>query len=165
MREETVGDAAAVRRVNEQAFGRPEEAQLVAALRENDAVTLSLVAVEEDGTVVGHVLISPVEIVDDEARRPSVGLGPMAVLPDRQRRGIGSQLIERALAALRDADHGVLVVLGHPEYYPRFGFQPASRFGIDCTFDVPDEVFMALELRPGAAKERRGTVHYRREFQ
>ena len=88
----------------------------------------------------------------------------MAVLPDHQRCGVGSRLVERGLQVLRGEGHQAVIVLGHPEYYPRFGFVPASRFGIRSTYDVPDNVFMALELQPGSLQNCAGTVHYQPEF-
>jgi putative acetyltransferase len=149
--------------VNERAFGTPQEANLVDALRRGGAITLSLVATRGT-TIVGHALFTPVEIVSAESRRRAVALGPMAVLPEHQREGIGTRLVDAGLAALREAGHGVLVVLGHPEYYPRFGFEPARDHGIECPYDAPPEAFMVLELEPGALRDLDGTVRYRPEF-
>jgi putative acetyltransferase len=163
VREERVEDAGAVRRVNELAFGRDLEASLVDALRSNGGVTLSLVAVDEDD-VVGHVLFSPVVGRSNDGTFEGLGLGPMAVRPDVQRRGIGSKLIRAGLERLRDAGHEVVVVLGHAEYYPRFGFRRASEVGIRWEHDAPDEAFMVLELRPGCLRGRTGIVSYRPEF-
>lgn len=161
IRPEQPEDVPAVHQVNSAAFGRDAEARLVDLLWDAGAVVASLVAVEE-GEVVGHILFSPVNL--DGCDRSIAGLAPMAVLPGRQREGIGSALVERGLAACRDAGIDAVVVLGHPEYYPRFGFVPASRFGLGCEYPVPDEVFMALELTPGALQDCRGTVRYRPEF-
>lgn len=163
IRRETPADVRAVRTVNEQAFGRPAEADLVDRLRDRGAVTLSLMAVL-DGEIVGHILFSPLEIVSGEARHHGVALGPMAVLPAHQRRGIGSRLVRAGLERLREGGEELVIVLGHAEYYPRFGFTRASTFGIRCPLDVPDEVFLALELRPGAARGRSGVVRYAPEF-
>jgi putative acetyltransferase len=163
VREERLEDIVAVRQVNEQAFGRAAEADLVDALRAHGKAVLSLVAVEAD-RVIGHVLFSPVTIESDEGAFPAVGLAPMAVLPERQRCGIGSLLVKRGLDECRQAGHECVVVLGHPEYYPRFGFAPASRYGIRSEYDVPDEVFMALELREGALRGRAGVAKYQPEF-
>jgi len=127
------------------------------------AVLLSLVA-EVDGAVVGHILFSPVTIETEASTKSAVGLAPMAVLPGHQRQGIGARLIERGLQELRRQGHTAVVVLGHPGYYPRFGFERASRFGLRCQFDCPDEAFMALELQPGALAEVRGLVRYRPEL-
>ena len=166
VRTELPEDAAEIRRVNESAFGRPAEADLVEALRANGKVALSLVAVE-DNQVVGHVLLSPVTIGSTERADPmfsAVGLGPMAVLPERQRCCIGSALVLTALYGARKAGHDCVVVLGHAKYYPRFGFVPASRFDLRCEYNVPDEVFMATELRDGALSEHKGLVRYQPEF-
>lgn len=88
----------------------------------------------------------------------------MAVLPEFQKRGIGTLLVEAGLAECRKAQYDFVVVLGHPEYYPRFGFVPASRYGIKCEYPVPDEVFMLIELRAGALQGRHGIVKYEPEF-
>ncbi len=160
IRREQPGDEAAVHRVNALAFAGFDEATMVDALRANSGVTLSLVA-ELDGSVVGHILFSPVSI-DPEGT--AIGLAPMAVLPGHQRRGIGGRLVREGLELLRAAGHGAVVVLGHPEYYPRFGFGRASGFGLRCEFECPDEAFMAIELSPGALANRAGLVRYRPEF-
>jgi putative acetyltransferase len=163
IRQEKPEDIAAIRHVNEQAFGRPAEADLVDALRTRGKVTLSLVAVQDD-RVVGHILFSPVMIESEGKVFAAVGLAPMAVLPELQRQGIGSLLVKRGLELCREAGHECVVVLGHPEYYPRFGFVPASKYGIKCEYDVPDAVFMAIELREGALQGRAGTAKYQPEF-
>lgn len=160
IRRERPGDEPAIHRVNESAFGGRDEAAIVSALRANGAVTLSLVA-EVDGTVVGHILFSPVSI---DPAGAAVGLAPMAVMPGHQRRGVGGRLVREGLELLRASGHGAVVVLGHPEYYPRFGFVRATRFGLRCEFECPDEAFMALELSAGALANRSGLVRYRREF-
>ena len=160
VRDELPGDEAVIRRANELAFGRAEEADLVDALRASGAVTLSLVAVVE-GQIAGHILFSPVAI--EGARGTMIGLAPMAVLPSHQRRGIGSALVREGIDRLRREGHGAIVVLGHPEYYPRFGFTRARSFGLTCEFECPDEAFMALELVKGALANG-GFVRYRPEF-
>jgi putative acetyltransferase len=163
IRREKREDAAGIRRVHEQAFEGPVEANVVEALRKRGAVTLSLVAVR-DGDVVGHILFSPVDIRTESSSHTAVALGPMAVLPNIQRTGIGSRLVKHGIEELRHGAHGLVVVLGHPTYYPRFGFAPASGYGIGCEFEVPDEAFMILELQKGTWKGRRGTVQYQPEF-
>jgi putative acetyltransferase len=163
IREEKPEDAADIRQVNEQAFGQAAEANLVDALRAHGKVTLSLVA-EQDGKIVGHILFSPVTITAREQGWPAAGLAPMAVLPEFQKQGIGSQLIQRGLDECRDAGIACVAVLGHPDYYPRFGFVPASNYGIRCEYDVPDEVFMIIELRNGALNDCAGVIRYQPEF-
>jgi len=163
IRTEQSDDIAAIRRVNERAFDSPLEASLVDLLRERGKVTLSLVAVHE-GQVVGHILFSPVVIEATEQPVAAVGLAPMAVLPEWQNQGIGSQLVRAGLDECRRRGHRAAVVLGHANYYPRFGFVPASRFHIRSEYDVPDEVFLALELQPGALDACAGTASYQPEF-
>lgn len=174
IRPEAAEDAAAVRLVNEQAFARPNEADLVAALRANASPIISLVA-ELDGLVVGHILFSPVLVETRPGASPSegappsgpftaLGLGPMAVLPAYQQQGIGSALARAGLAACRDLGQEIVVVLGHPDFYPRFGFAPARARGLYSEYDVPDDVFMVVELREGALAGRSGLVRYRPEF-
>jgi putative acetyltransferase len=155
------GDAPAIRRVHEAAFLRAKEADIVEGLVAARAVSLSLVAVQ-GSDVVGHILFSPVTIDNVQVR--AVGLAPMAILPAYQRQGIGSALVRAALDELRRVGHDAVVVLGHPAYYPRFGFRRASEFGLRWESDCPDEAFMALELQPGALAGRSGVVRYRPEL-
>ena len=126
-------------------------------------MTLSLVAIA-DGHVIGHILFSPVHIVAESQSADALALGPMAVLPVHQRRGIGSALVRRGLEECRSAGCSALVVLGHPKFYPRFGFVPASRFGIRWEYEVPNDVFMAMELQSGALAGCGGVVKYHPEF-
>ena len=164
VRLEAPADRGAVFYVNECAFGRPAEALLVDRLRASADPVFSFVA-EEAGQVVGHILFSPVEVASEGGAFPALGLAPMAVLPARQRRGIGSRLVRAGLRACRDAGRPVVFVLGHPGYYPRFGFTPAHAKGITCTYDVPPDAFMVAELVPGALAGRTGTVHYHPAFE
>ena len=163
IRRETPKDIDSIRYVNEQAFGQKEEAEIIDKLRKRDVVTLSLVAVQAD-QIVGHILFSPVSVESEHSSFEAITLAPMAVLPEYQRKGIGSQLVRVGLEECRRLGHEIVVVLGHPDYYPRFGFVPASTYGIKCKYDVPDEVFMALELRQGALSGRSGVVKYQPEF-
>lgn len=163
IRAERAGDETAVRRVNELAFGQADEAALVDALRAAADPHISLVATD-GGEIVGHIFFSPVSIEPEDSPFAAMGLAPMAVLPGHQRRGVGSALVRAGLEECRRIGHNVVVVLGHPEYYPRFGFRPASRAGLRCEYPVPDEVFMVVELEPGALAGRRGLVKYRPEF-
>jgi len=162
IREERKEDFEGVRRVNEAAFGQPAEADLVDTLRSGGAVTVSLVA-EVEGQIGGHLFFSPVTVQGADDLK-AVGLGPMAVLPEHQRRGIGSLLIKQGLEDCRKAGIQVVVVLGHPDYYPRFGFRRASSWGLRCEFDAPDEAFMAIELTPNALSSRAGLVKYHPAF-
>ena len=162
VRPERLGDQAAVRRVNRRAFDGDLEAGLVDRLRAAGAHRVSLVAFDDaTDELVGHILFTEVAVSNGAT---AIGLAPMAVEPARQREGIGSLLVEAGLAACRQLGFALVVVLGHPEYYPRFGFAPADSFGLEYEEDVPTEVFMALELSPGAAEGLAGTVSYRPEF-
>ena len=162
IRDEEERDRTGVYALNAAAFETPAEAELVDALRERAHPVLSLVA-EAEGKLVGHILFSPVTLPERPDRK-IMGLAPMAVAPGRRRRGIGSALVREGLERCRRMGFGAVVVLGHPEYYPRFGFQPASRFGLGCAYDVPDEVFMALELQPGYLRGVAGPVAYHPAF-
>jgi putative acetyltransferase len=156
-------DASGVRHVNELAFGQAVEAGLVDSLRQACTDSLSLVA--EDEAVVGHILFTPVAVESAGRRILGMGLAPMAVLPDRQRQGIGSQLVRRGLAALRERDCPFVVVVGHPQYYPRFGFEPASTHGLASQWEgVPDAAFMVLVLDAHAMRGVSGVAKYREEF-
>jgi putative acetyltransferase len=163
IRPEKPEDIPAVRIVNERAFGGAAEADLVDALRQNGKATISLVA-EDDDRVVGHILFSPVTIETGERELVGVGLAPMSVIPERQNQRIGSLLVEEGLRRCRENGHRFVVVLGHPAYYPRFGFVPASSFGIKSEYDVADEVFMVMELQEGALSGCAGVVKYQLEF-
>lgn len=163
LRDETAADITAIAKLNQAAFGRADEARLVDALRAANRLTLSLIAIA-DGEVVGHVAFSPVTITGVRGTTTAIGLAPMAVGPTWQRRGVGFRLIDDSLDRLRDAGHRVVVVLGHPGYYPRFGFAPASRVGLRWEHPAPDEAFMAIELVPGALAEVAGVVRYCPEF-
>lgn len=163
VRPEAPADFSSIRLVNELAFGGSEEAALVEELRNSGVPVLSLV-LEEEGRVKGHILFSPITIGNSPAGPSFVGLGPMSVLPDWQRSGLGSRLVESGLDACRRQGHRGVVVLGHPAYYPRFGFVPSSRYGLTCKWDVPDEAFMALELVSGAFDGFAGTVRYHDRF-
>jgi putative acetyltransferase len=114
--------------------------------------------------VVGHILFSPVTIEPGNPGFPIAGLGPMAVLPPYQKKGIGSELVRVGVEDCRQAGYGIVVVLGHPGFYPRFGFLPACHFGIRAEWNVPDDVFMVRELTPGVLKDCSGIARYLPEF-
>jgi putative acetyltransferase len=163
IRAEKPEDIKGIRQVITAAFGRNNEADLVDQLRRVPS-TFSFVAVEA-GQVIGHIFFSPVEI-EGECRKDLLilGLAPLAVKPDRQCQGIGSSLIQHALAVCRRSHYQAIAVLGHPTYYPRFGFVPAKQKGLGCEYNVPDEVFMVLELEVGALQGCSGIIKYRPEF-
>lgn len=158
IRPETEADRAAVRAVNQAAFETPTEADLVEALHGKEMPLVSLVA-EVDGKVVGHILFSPVTLTE-HAALSCMGLAPIAVAPDYQRKGIGSALVRQGLIRCKDLGCCAVVVVGHPEYYPRFGFVPAGRYALRSEYDVPADVFMVAELVAGALKGASGLVRY-----
>ncbi|MDH3511357.1 MAG: N-acetyltransferase [Gammaproteobacteria bacterium] len=162
IRAETEQDRHAVYDVNAAAFATPAEAILVDALREQAQPVVSLVA-EDDGEIVGHIMLSPVSL-SAHPELKVMGLGPMAVSPGQQRQGIGSALVRAGLEQSRRQGFIAVVVLGHADYYPRFGFSPASQFGIDSEYEVPDAVFMAIELQIGALSGKYGRVKYHPAF-
>lgn len=164
LRPERETDAAELRALHDLAFGQPQEARLVDALRAGGGERVSLVA-EGDGRVVGHVLFTAVQVESAAGRRfEGMGLAPLAVLPEHQRTGVGSALVRAGLERLRARGTPFVVVLGHADYYPRFGFEPAGAHGLTCRWPVPEGVFQVLELRAGALEGVRGCVHYRPEF-
>lgn len=161
---EKPADIPSVHNINEQAFEQPAEADIVDKLRVKCPEALSLVAVD-NGRVVGHVLFTPATVESETATIVGMGLAPMAVLPERQRAGIGSALVERGLEILHERGCPFVIVLGHPEYYPRFGFEPASRYGLKCQWEgVPDEAFMVMIFDEQALKGVSGVARYRDEF-
>ena len=165
IRHEAPVDSAVIRAVNEGAFGQSEEADIVDNLRAAGNSVLSLVAMR-DGVVVGHIQFSPVSIEHKGTKIEGVGLGPMAVLPDFQGQGIGSRLVEAGLAALQDLVCPFVVVLGHTDFYPRFGFRPASEQGITAQWtDLPHGVFMALILDHDVMGDVSGMANYGPEFE
>jgi putative acetyltransferase len=162
IRSEHPSDAPQIRLVNELAFSQTAEANVIDRLRQTCPDSLSLVA--EEGAVVGHILFTPATIEFEGREITGMGLGPLAVHPDYQRLGIGSQLVRRGLEILRHQGCPFVIVLGHPTYYPRFGFERASLHGLTCQWPVPDEAFMVLILNPAALAGVSGVAEYRSEF-
>ncbi|MBN2047389.1 MAG: N-acetyltransferase [Anaerolineaceae bacterium] len=165
IRQETPADITAIHQVNVDAFGREGEANLVDALRNQGALLLSVVA-EVDGEIVGQIAFSSAEIRTEQGMTvPTAALAPMAVKSGWQGKGIGKQLISGAIDLLKLMGVAHVFVLGHPWFYPKAGFVPAkSTYGITCEYDVSDEVFMALELTPGALADVVGTFYYHAAF-
>jgi putative acetyltransferase len=162
IRPEVENDHADIRDVNRLAFGRDDEGRLVDALRSGGYARVSLVA-EADGQVVGHVLFSALPIETPSGTIEALSLAPMAVVPSHQRRGIGSVLVREGLRVCRGRGHGIVIVLGHPEFYPRFGFSAKLAEGLKAPFSGP--AFMALEFVPGALEGVEGRVRYPPPFE
>ncbi|MGB8780058.1 MAG: N-acetyltransferase [Candidatus Bathyarchaeia archaeon] len=160
---ERQSDISAVRKVNERAFKGPMEARLVDLLREANKATISLVA-KFDNRVVGHILFSPITIESNPKNMRGLGLAPLAVLPEYQRRGIGSTLVTKGLEECRKKRFEIVVVLGDVRYYARFGFKPARLYGLSNEYNA-DENFMVLELKEGALNSVSGLVKYQPEFE
>ena len=160
IREERADDVAAVRNMNRRAFGQDQESNIVDALRANEAALLSLVATLDD-RVVGHIMYSPLSIGGSVT---GAALGPMAVFPEHQRQGIGTKLVKVGNQKLKDAGYPFIIVVGHADYYPRFGFKRANEHGITCEWDLPDDVFMLLVLDQAKMESVSGLATYRHEF-
>jgi putative acetyltransferase len=161
VRHETASDREAIYRVERDAFGRDEEATLVDALRDAGNLLLSLVA-EEDNIIVGHIAFSPMTIKSDTATHDAVCLGPVAVATAHQKKGIGGALIRAATEELRQRGVSAIFLLGHPTYYPRFGFRPAREF--DVHYQDDRDAFMGLELQPGALASVSGVARFAPQF-
>jgi putative acetyltransferase len=162
IRPERPDDAGAIRAVHVAAFGQPAEADLVEALRESGDAVFSVVA-EDDGRIVAHVLFSRLAIhLDGDRIVAALALAPMAVAPERQRQGVGSALLTEALRGCRARAERIVIVVGHVDFYPRFGFSRARAAGLDSEFQC--EAFMALELEPGALNGVSGRVEYAPAF-
>jgi putative acetyltransferase len=162
IRPEASADVPGIRAVNTGAFETGLEADLVDALRQTAQPLVSLVA-DRGGQIVGHILFSPVTL-SGQPDAKIMALAPMAVLPNEQQRGIGSALVRDGLTRCINLGYGAVVVLGHRDYYPRFGFRPAGNFNLKSEYDVPDDVFMALELTPNYLQRNAGTIHYHSAF-
>ena len=153
-----------VRSVNDAAFGQPTEGHIVDRLRGADGEAVSLVAVLDE-KVIGHIFFSSVTVETELGLIKGMGLAPMAVVPGHQREGVGSKLVTEGLKKIRKKEYPFVVVLGHETYYPRFGFRPASEYGLKCQWEgVPDGVFMAIIYEKDRMKGVSGTVYYRKEF-
>ena len=161
IRPEQPQDVDLITEVYQLAFERDDEANLVKQLREQASPTLSMVAQTQDRQIVGHVFYSPATIQTAEGDVAGMGLAPMAVHPDYQQQGIGKQLIKHSLDPIAQMKIPYVIVLGHADYYPQFGFVPASLRNIRCQWTgIPDEAFMILILDPTAMQLVSGTAFY-----
>ena len=163
IREEQPSDIEKIWEVNSEAFETEAEANLVNALRSSGCTYISLVA-EIETNIVGHILFTPVELSGDDNKIKIMGLAPMAVFSQYQNKGIGSKLVEAGLELCKSRGYDAVVVLGHPNYYPKFGFEPSVKYNIKSEYDVPDDVFMVLELVPGSLKTHAGVIKYHEAF-
>ena len=169
LRPEEPEDIDGVRRVVEAAFGQPDEAQIVDRLRADGDLAMSHLA-DRKHEIIAHVAFSPAQVINEagEAREVPGGLlalAPMAVLPEYQKQKVGGGLLQSALIRLEREGVGAVVVLGHPEYYPRFGFTPASAFGLRCPFDAPDDAFLLRVFRDDMRRDAfQGTVRWAPAF-
>jgi len=167
IRDEQPADIDAIYAVELDAFGQSEEADLVNRLRDHNAIWLSQVAVLDDN-IVGHALYSMVTVTDGDIVREFPALAPLAVATSNQKQGIGGQLMEAGLQAARDAGYGFMFLIGHPNYYPRFGFQPAKPLGFTSDYvkeDGPHEHFMVAVLDDSLANIVHGHVSYHATFE
>ena len=163
IRPERKEDFSVIRQINRKAFDTDAEANLIEALRKSNVPIISLVA-EYNDIVIGHILFSEVSLDGHCPNIKMSGLAPMAVLPEYQRKGIGSQLVSEGIKICLDAGYSAIVVLGHPQFYPRFGFEPSVNYRIKSEFDVPDEVFMIKKLQRGALMNCSGVIRYHEAF-
>ena len=160
IRKEKQDDEDSITKLNDMVFNSTEESAIVSRLRESGDLFLSLVA-EIDSEIVGHVAFSRVTLDSCEGDEVFMGLAPMSVAPGHQRKGIGSALVNQGIEILKEQSVAAVFVLGHKDYYPKFGFKPTqSTYGIKSTYDVPDEVFMALELKIDVLNDVEGIARY-----
>jgi predicted N-acetyltransferase YhbS len=165
IRPEQKDDYDSIKIINDEAFVQENEGLLVSALRETSKYipNLSLVA-EMDNKIIGHILFYPVTIKTKTGDKDVLSLAPISVLPQYQKKGIGSKLTIRGLDDCRKTNYDVVIVVGHPNYYPRFGFKPASIWKIQLPIDAPDEAFMAFELKDHTIDKYAGTVVFPKEY-
>ena len=164
IRTEVLKDYDSIRTVNYLAFGQPEEGNIVGKLRDNCKEIISLVAVSDE-KIVGHILFSPATIEHNDKYISGMGLAPMSVLPEFQNQGIGSSLVKEGLRRIKETDCPFIIVLGHENYYPRFGFERASIYGLKSQWEgIPDEAFMVMILDKSVMLKVSGVARYREEF-
>jgi len=163
IRKEKDSDIEGIWKVNAEAFETEAEANLINALRDSGISYISLVS-EEGEEIVGHILFTPVELIGDNSGLKLMGLAPMAVMTRLQKKGIGSQLVKAGLESCLAQGYDAVVVLGHPEYYPKFSFVPSVKFGIKSEYEVHDEAFMVLELTKGSLKGHQRIIKYHSAF-
>jgi predicted N-acetyltransferase YhbS len=165
IREERKNDYDEIKKINDLAFGQENEGKMIEALRKTlDYNSKLLLVAERKEKIVGYILFYPIKIKNEIEEFTVLSLAPMAVYPEYQNKGIGSKLVKRGIEVAKKYDFNAVIVVGHPRYYPRFGFRPASNWGIKLPFNVPDNVFLALELKENSLKNCNGTVVYPKEY-
>ncbi|MFX1521000.1 MAG: GNAT family N-acetyltransferase [Promethearchaeota archaeon] len=164
IRQEVKEDYKRVYEINKMAFGQENESKLIEKIRRgpNFVPELSLVA-EKDNEIVGHILFSKMKIVG-ESEYETLMLAPLAVIPKLQKQGIGGKLIKKGIEKAIELGFDSIIVVGHKDYYPKFGFQKASKWGVQCPFEVPEGAFMAIELTEKALENKAGVVQFPEEF-
>ena len=164
IRKEKPSDIPIIYKVNQFAFQQKDESELIHKIRagSNFVPDLSLVY-EEEGQILGYILFSKIKI-KGKTETVSLSLAPMAVLPNRQKQGIGSQLLKKGIRIAKTLGFESIIVLGHEAFYPKFGFKRASKWNLKFPVDVPDEAFMAMELKEGSLNDKAGMVVYPKEF-
>ena len=165
LRKEEAKDFQNIAMVNDVAFGRKAESKLIDTLRNTKEFIPDLSAIAEvDGKVIGHILFYPITINEGEKKHISLALAPMSIIPAFHKKSIGKLLVIYGLQAAKNLGHKSVIVLGHPSYYPKFGFEPASKWNIKSPFPAPDEAFLAIELEKGSLEKISGTVIYPKAF-
>jgi len=165
LRKEEAKDFQNIAMVNDVAFGRKAESKLIDTLRNTKEFIPDLSAIAEvDGKVIGHILFYPITINEGEKKHISLALAPMSIIPAFHKKSIGKLLVIYGLQAAKNLGHKSVIVLGHPSYYPKFGFEPASKWNIKSPFPAPDEAFLAIELEKGSLEKVAGTVVYPKAF-
>ncbi|ENM5734009.1 N-acetyltransferase [Vibrio mimicus] len=162
IRTEAPADILAVDELLKTVFATEAEANLVMALRENGRRTLSLVACDDEGEIIGHVMFSPVTVDGEDLNWQ--GLAPLAVKEEYRRQGIGAELVKEGLSSLGELGYPACVVLGDPDYYSRFGFEDAAQYQLHCAWEVPQGAFRVVALWERELDGRRGLVEYSPEF-
>jgi predicted N-acetyltransferase YhbS len=165
IRPEHKDDYDSIKRINDEAFGQENEGLLVSALRKTSKYipNLSLVA-EMNNNIIGHILFYPLTIITKTGEKDVLSLAPISVLPKYQKKGVGYKLVKRGLDDCKKTNYDVVIVVGHPNDYPRFGFKPASKWKIQLPIDAPDEAFMAIELKEKTIEKYTGTVVFPKEY-
>ena len=167
IRTENKSDYSKVFKVNYEAFrNREDEPKLVEKIRDSEQFIseLSIVA-EENNEILGHILLSKAEVIEEDVNHEVIVLAPIAVKPELQNMGIGSKLIQEGLERCKNLGYGLVLLIGHPTYYPKFGFKPARQYGLELKqFNVTDEVFMVCEVIEGELGKIKGELKYPETF-